>query len=224
MIKEISNHIEQIVGQMDNKIVLQYDATNERSNTCSTKWSRVGKPIVDEFSNELFITDVELDEWIKTSGSNDANGVYSLPIPYFIGGTRISANREWTISTPNLMDKTPIIWLLHDINYTKFGRENVFDFESDLRIFFLDETDIKNYYTKDHTENVVLPMSELCAEFIRTIENNRQYETLEQYEIKNFTRFGVERENGMFQNIIDANLSGVELRIKLKKYKLNCNC
>jgi hypothetical protein len=28
----------------------------------------------------------------------------------------------------------------------------------------------------------------------------------------------------MFKNILDANLSGVELRIGLEKYKENCKC
>jgi hypothetical protein len=47
---------------------------------------------------------------------------------------------------------------------------------------------------------------------------------LDTYEIVNFTRFGTEQSNGYFQNILDANLSGVELRIKLTKYKQNCKC
>ena len=67
-------------------------------------------------------------------------------------------------------------------------------------------------------------MKQLAMEFIETINKNRNYKTIEDWEIIEFTRFGVEQENGMFQNILDANLSGVELRITLTKYKENCKC
>ena len=114
---------------------------------------------------------------------------------------------------------------MHDLRYFKYGRESVFDWESDVRIFFLDETDITNYYTKDHISNVVEPMTELALLFINAVNSDRKYLTIDQYEIINFTRFGNEQENGYFQNILDANLSGVELRIKLTRYKENCkNC
>jgi hypothetical protein len=67
-------------------------------------------------------------------------------------------------------------------------------------------------------------MERLALEFIKQIENNRNFQTIDQYDIVTFSRFGVERENGMFQNVLDANLSGVELRITLTKFKENCKC
>jgi hypothetical protein len=141
-----------------------------------------------------------------------------------VPGTKIAANNEWTAVSNDLTQKTPLVWLLHDVRYQKFGRESVYEWESDLRIFFLDETDIVNYYTKDHIDNVVVPMSKLAGKFIEVIDNSPSYKTLEGYEVVNFTRFGTEQANGYFQNILDANLSGVELRIKLTKYKQNCKC
>jgi hypothetical protein len=136
----------------------------------------------------------------------------------------LAANREWTIAESDLMKKTPLIWLLHDIRYFKYGRESVFDWESEVRIFFLDETDITDYYTADHISNVVEPMAELCKLFIETVNKNRGYKTIDTYEIINFTRFGVEEQSGVVRNILDANLSGVELSITLTKYKENCKC
>jgi hypothetical protein len=122
------------------------------------------------------------------------------------------------------MKKTPLIWLLEVIRLRRFGRDSVIEFESDLRMFFLDETNVAQYYTADHRENVVYPMERLCDEFIKVVEANRNYQTIENYDIITFSRFGVERDNGMFQNVLDANLSGVELRITLTKYKENCKC
>ena len=52
----------------------------------------------------------------------------------------------------------------------------------------------------------------------------RQFKVIEDFELITFSRFGVEQQTGMFQNILDANLSGVELRITLTMYKANCKC
>ena len=180
-----------------------------------------GKYITDSVNGPLLITGIETDEWIV---AGNATGVLALPQPYFVPGTKIAANNEWTAVSNDLTQKTPLVWLLHDVRYQRFGRESVYEWESDLRIFFLDETDIVNYYTKDHIDNVVVPMSKLAGKFIEVIDNSPSYKTLEGYEVINFTRFGTEQANGYFQNILDANLSGVELRIKLTKYKQNCKC
>jgi hypothetical protein len=221
MIQDISQFIKAIVDNMDNTIVGKYDEVEEKTFSCSTKWARAGKEITDEFDTPFVISEVVTDEYIV---SDTADGILSLPKPYFIGGTRTAANREWTISESDLTKKTPIIWLLQDIRYIQYGRESVYDWESEVRIFFLDETDVTNFYTFDHIDNVVYPMSRLATEFIKTINKDRAYKTLETWEIINFTRFGVEEQSGYFQNILDANLSGVELRITLMRYKNNCKC
>jgi hypothetical protein len=67
-------------------------------------------------------------------------------------------------------------------------------------------------------------MQKLVESFIESINKNRKFKTLEDYTIKSFSRFGVEQDNGMFQNVLDANLSGVELILTLEKYKENCKC
>ena len=221
MTKDVSQAVEDLVGQIDSTITGVYLPVEEYTTTCNTKWARVGKTIKDDVNAEFLITEIETDEWIK---AGVIDGVITLASPYFVPGTQIAANREWTIVTPDLTQKTPLVWLLHDVRYQKFGRESVYDWESDLRIFFLDETDVTNYYTKDHIDNVVVPMSKLADEFIKVVNLDRKYKTLEGYEIINFTRFGTEQTNGYFSNILDANLSGVELRIKLTKYKENCKC
>lgn len=229
MTKEITQIINGLVSDIDNTVVGVWDAINERTDVCTTKWMRVGKVVADDVGREYRITEVEPDEWIKTSPVDPANldplnGVIYLAVPFYISGTKIATNNEWTKSTNNLTTKTPLAWLLEIIRVRKYGRGNTIDFESDIRMFFLDETDIRNYYTKDHRENVVFPMQNLAMEFVEIIQKNRQFATLDEWELITFSRFGVERDNGMFQNILDANLSGVELRLNLTKYKENCLC
>ena len=221
MIDLVSQYVGELVSQIDNTMQVVWNNDEQRGDVCNTKWSRRGKTLLIT-PDSFLIDEVEPNEWIKVNSTFE--GLAYLPSPFYIDGTKKAVNREWTLSTNNLFEKTPIVWLLGTLNYKQFGRESTLNFESSLRIFFLDETDVVNYYTADHETNVVYPMKQLAMEFIETINKNRNYKTIEDWEIIEFTRFGVEQENGMFQNILDANLSGVELRITLTKYKENCKC
>lgn len=145
------------------------------------------------------------------------------PSPFFISGTRLSTNAEWTKATTNLAEKLPLIWLLETINEKFYGKESVYERTSDLRLFFLEDTDIRQYLNADHRSNVVYPMYQLAMEFVDVIENDTTIVPLEDWQIKTFTRFGVEQQNGVVQNILDANLSGVELQLSITRYKKQ-NC
>ena len=221
MIEDISQAVEALIGQISPDIEAVENQAEQRMDVCNTKWARVGKTFT--YNGQQYpIQSISYNEWLTST--QNITGTLSLASPYFVPGTQISANREWTIADNNLMNKTPLVWLLHDIRYQKFGRQSVFDWAADLRLFFLDETNMTQYYTRDHIQNVVVPMSKLADEFIKVVNANRSYLTLDEWEVLNFTRFGTEREQGVFSNILDANLSGVELRITLTKYKENCKC
>jgi hypothetical protein len=224
MINELSTIIANVVSQMDSTIDGTFDV--DKTLSCNTKWARVGKKVRNEDGDVFVLTEVDFDNYLVGQNVDLINldGIINLPTPFFIHGTKKATNREWTILSNDVTAKTPIIWLLGSLNYKQFGRESNIDIESSVRIFFLDETDVANYYTADHITQVVYPMEQLAKEFIETINRNRNFKTIEDWEIIEFTRFGIEQENGMFQNILDANLSGVELRITLTKYKENCKC
>jgi hypothetical protein len=228
MTNEIRDIVENLVLQMNTQIIGEYDVNDLKTYSCDTKWARIGKIVKDSSDNEYLITDIAPNEWILTNDNDplppNLDGVVQLPVPYFISGTKLATNSEWTKATPNLLQKTPLIWLLEVIRLKGFGRQSAMELETDLRMFFLDETNVSQYYTADHRENVVYPMEQLAMEFINTIGRNRNFKTIEEYEMITFSRFGVERDNGVFQNILDANLSGVELRIRLEKFKENCIC
>ena len=228
MTNEIRDIVEQIVLQMNTQITGEFNAGDLKTYSCNTKWARIGKIVKDSLNNEYLITDISTNEWILTNDTDplspNLDGIIQLPVPYFISGTKLATNSEWTKATPNLLQKTPLIWLLEVIRLKGFGRESTMELETDLRIFFLDETNVAQYYTADHRENVVYPMEQLAMEFINTIGRNRNFKTIEEYEMITFSRFGVERDSGVFQNVLDANLSGVELRIRLEKFKENCIC
>ena len=229
MIDEITFIVKDIVNEIDNTIDGTYNIGLDVTEFCNTKWLRKGKNVTDELSNEFQITEIVYDENVSsnplTAPLPKLNGITTIPAPFFITGTKLATNMEWTIADNDVTAKTPIVWLLETIRERKFGKGSVYHFEAELRIFFLDETNIAQFLTEDHRREVVYPMTRLAEEFIDMIGNNRKFKTIEDYTIKTFSRFGVEQDNGMFQNVLDANLSGVELQFTLTKFKENCkNC
>lgn len=224
---DISNIVDEIISAMDTSIALEYDPITFKWMSCDTKWARLGKTMTNSVGGKFRITAIEPNEWIEATliqGTGSIEPIMYLSNPYGLTGTKMVANIEWTKSSNDLMAKTPLIWLLETIRFTEFGKDQPLEFQSDLRLFFLDETNVAQYMTKDHRNNVVQPMNQLIDEFVRTINSNRKFKRILDTERITFSRFGVERDNGVFQNVLDANLSGVELRITLEKYKENCKC
>tara|TARA_R110000764_G_scaffold36200_2_gene80881 strand:+ start:9708 stop:10391 length:684 start_codon:yes stop_codon:yes gene_type:complete len=225
---EASEYIDEIVTLMDSTILGKYDYTNSRTYFCDTKWARVGKLITDSNHNIFRITEVVTDTYIVAKHNSDPSyildGLCELENPFFMTGTKLATNREWTLADSNLENKLPLIWLLEIIKETGYGKGSSFERDIEAKVFFLDETDPSQYYTKQNREQVVKPMQKLMNEFIKTVDKIREYKTLESYKYKTFSRFGVEQDNGVFQNILDANLSGVALEITLTRYKENCKC
>jgi len=229
MTQEVSQVVKLIFNAIDNHVEGSYDSQEEKTFICNTKWMKLGQIVEDSQGEYYRITNIQVDEWIEwepidLNNTNDLEGVITLPSPYWITGTQYAANREWTIADDVLTDKLPLVWLLEVIRMKKYGQESVILFDADVRIFFLDETDAVQYYTADHRQNVMYPMEKLCNEFIEQINANPTFKRLSDYELITFSRFGTETKEGMFKNILDANLSGVELRLNLIKFKENCNC
>jgi hypothetical protein len=227
--KDVAKVVEELVNAIDCTIEAKYDALTSAYKSCHTKWMRVGKSVWNVDGYEYKVTGLDRDvqffaQPVLGSATPLDKGAITLQNPFWITGTHIATNNEWTKAGSNLLSKTPLAWLLEALRMQKHGLGSTIDFDSDIRIFFLDETDVVNYYTADHREQVVEPMEELAKGFIDAMASNRKFKTVEDYEMLTFSRFGVERSDGMFQNILDANLSGVELRVTLTKFKENCKC
>jgi len=229
MTNEVSNIIKSLCTSLDVTVFGVYDSNTDKTYICNTKWMKVGQIVEDSNDEKYRILTIEYNEWVTwepvdPNNQNDLEGVITLPTPYWITGTQLAANREWTISSPNLSAKLPLVWLLEVLRMRKYGMESTYDFDADVRMFFLDETNVLQYYTEDHRNNVMYPMEKLCEEFLNVVNEDARFVRYDDYELITFSRFGTERTDGMFANILDANLSGVELRIRLIKYKANCIC
>lgn len=230
---DIAFEVGQLVQSMDCMIYGELNTDIEPNEwvTCDAKWARVGKIVMDvNTGNSFIITSLVENSYLQLEPlptnptSEPPSNALLLPNPFYLSGTKIAANNEWSKASNSLMAKTPVVWLLELIRFRHFGRESAIDFQSDLRLFFLDETDVTQYYTSDHRSSVVMPMTQLGEEFLNAIASNRQFKVIQQSQFITFSRFGVEQEQGVFKNILDANLSGVELNLTLVKYKQNCKC
>lgn len=225
---EASEYIKSLVSNIDNRLIGEFDASNNRTYMCDTKWARVGKVITDSIDRKFKIVEISYDKYIVaeavSGGSEVLDGFCYLSNPFFITGTKRATNMEWTLADSNLENKLPLVWLLEIISETGYGRSSSLEKDIETKLFFLDETDPSQYYTKDHREQVVIPMQKLMLEFLKVVENDRMYQSVENYRYKTFSRFGVEQETGVVENILDANLSGVALEVTLTRFKENCKC
>lgn len=228
---EFSQIFKDIVQQINREIIVDSVSTMGNSTmifTTNTKWARAGKLI--ELRNNgganiinNLIEEVNTNTYIKVKGIVSVEKAF-VNFPFNITGTKIATNLEWTKVSRIATEKTPLIWLLDSFDETIYGRESALERSVDCKIFFLDETDIKNYYTDDHKLQVIQPMIGLKDEFLEVIKKNRNFKTLEDVKTKYFSRFGTESAQGFEKNILDANLSGLVLQINLRKYKGNCIC
>lgn len=228
--KDVSEIFEEIVNAIDNTISIDsmsVVAGKLRIYTCDTKWLRVGKKVSGKILGgsikEAYVTAIDVDKYFEIDNVNILSDIL-IPKPTSMFGTRTATNNEWNLKTPNLMDKTPIIWCLELVNETHYGAEASLERDIEMKVFFLDETDILNYYTKDHRTQVVKPMIALAHAFKKVIDKNMLFKSIPQFNVLGFSRFGTENVTGMIENILDANLSGTSVQFTLSKYKESCKC
>ena len=223
-----SRYIESLVLSIDNSLVGVYNAQDNKTFLCDTKWAREGKLVTDAQGVKFVIKQIQYDEWIIAeplgNGGETLDGVFYISQPFFMTGTKLATNREWTLADTNLENKLPMIWMLEIISETGYGRVSSFERGIETKLFFLDETDPSQYYTKQHRHQVVVPMQKLMTNFLKVVNEDRMYQAVDSYRYKTFSRFGVEQDKGVIENILDANLSGVALEVTLSRYKENCKC
>ena len=231
--KEVTDLIENLVENIDCNIHIDsqeyLDGSWYRVYTCDTKWARVGKIIKIQYHvwiYETTILNIEENTYIDFIYNNEDYSLseVKLPNPFFISGTKTSTNNEWSRAGNNLIEKTPLIWLYQNYNEQCYGADNSMERTITMNIAFLDETNSKFETNKLHIDNAVKPCNKLRDEFIKSINKNLIYKTLKTFNTKTFSRFGVETDSGIIQNILDADLSGVVLNITLDKFKEPCKC
>ena len=221
---------DEIFNKIDNTIKVE-SVNNNEVYFCKNKWIRVNQVIKDSLNREYKVSSIAQDGKVTLVFPNGVisiakRTVFTIKEPKFLFGTRINANNEYRLRGKDNRTKLPLCWLVESINETEYNVKSSKERDVTLRIYLLDDNNPTQYLTEDYRLNVVSPMLALKDEVKRVIENNVLFELPTSYSVRTITRFGNENESGSFENIIEDNLSGVELSVTLPIYKSgkNCNC
>jgi hypothetical protein len=136
---------------------------------------------------------------------------FDISAPEYIHGTLKMAQNEVDGQT----DKTilcPFTYLFEAVTDRKnTDEESAIDREVDLRIFWLNSANTKDWLTNDHYTNVIDPMQQMVDLFIDKIKDSKLFTDEMRYDCLPLINVS---ENGLqVKSIFDCNLSGIELRL-----------
>jgi hypothetical protein len=224
--KETVDIVEDLISQLD--IVVPFDTITDNGDgtytieSCNTGYlfpcykfdlggviytvqNEVGKEFV---FNERFT--------IKGNTIPTATELTLDALKYYHG--TVIATKEELAKKELSSDKFPMAFLLEvledDFNNADDSR---IDRNSQLRLFFLSETDENNWNTEEHYEFSIKPMRNLLYKFISHLNGSNLIGEFNSYKAINHAKFGVfvSSKGGHTQRIFNDKLSGVELRIDL---------
>ena len=228
---------DEIVAKLDRKLTIEavtITATTGVGICKSVKWARESKTVTDATARVYSIISVDYDtNTIELTNILDAFdapiapvGPLTLELPTFFIGTPLRTNNEWRDFSSNEMNKTPFIWMLEPTSEEIQGFKSSIERVSDIHLVVLDSNNSQQWQTGDVHDNRLQAIYNLVEEIRKAIALNVAYfdNSAETVKIKNFTRFGSESAQGFDANIIDADLTGVEMRFTLSVIKQACKC
>lgn len=228
--KDIVDIVEdEIIEKMDNTInVLSF--VGDTLTVCDLKWSRPNLNAEDSSGNTYKITSVDYDNSTLVISPNGAytfsGNQLKITSPVFFVGTPISTNKEWGNFNKDERKKLPLAWLLEPIPEIFNSDESPIERDSEIMFIFLDSNNVAQWRTRQTHKERLRGLYNMVDVFIDTIKENGLFHSSEmQYKTKNFTKFGKETSHGVETNIIDANLTGVEVKLTLSvRRTYGCNC
>ena len=229
MARQIVDILETLVSELSftEKIsAITDDGSKTTLSVCAThhvrRCSTVSIDTIDYMVLEVVDNTSITIEGVITEGEE-----YTIAAPKYFHGTRVTTHAERTHL--DSADKVPAVYLW-EIVREKFNKEPdaYIERESDLQIFFIDDSN----FTQDSNDttylNVINPMRNLADDFISLLESKTALiGDLTSYDMINHEVFGIfKRDEGHFDNFFGGEqLSGVELSINLPILKeLICNC
>jgi len=152
---------------------------------------------------------------------------FSLYTPHFFHGTPIVTSGEIsTIAIPQ--DRVPLAYFVEEFEENYFGKENPIDREVPVRIFFLTESNDRDWKTNQFHNNAINPMRELALYFVEKCAQTTYFGNLKDvdYKISTRQRVGITTDGKGKKDFANQSLSGVELNLTLpiKKGVMLCPC
>jgi len=187
---------------------------------CNTQWIRPGKK-VDFGGNAVKVIAFEFNKMLTLKGDAfiPVKGEYPINNPFYRHGTFRDVDGQLGL-VEHSDDKYPLIFLYEEID-ENIGLENeAIARESPLRLYFLDNTNTKDWDTDKHYDNIIYPQSNMVEAMIQLFKDEPSIaEFTAPAGYKNKVRFGVFTENGNERNILSDNLTGIEFRPTVRFFK-----
>jgi hypothetical protein len=193
---------------------------------CKTYWLKAQDTITID-SVEYEVTDVNRDTDVTVKATSVPNGLsFYLDAPSFYHGTIIQTNQELSQDNKDVSERSPMAYLLRDLEETFYSDDNVLDRTTSIRLFFLHDTNFQDYTTELADEETLEPMRSMAYFFVEEVlKKSSQIARFDDYVIRDYLRFGRENASGYTENIFNDNFSGVELSITLPIYqRYLCAC
>lgn len=201
------------------------DVFISKITVCDIKWARIGKYVIDEIGVFFNILEIDYNLNLITVENSFESLTGLLYVPHYFYGTPMQVNSEWGAVTKIEVNKIPFIWLIEPLNENTFGRDSSLERTSEIRLLFVDGRFVTNWKVKDIHEFRIQSLLNMVEQFKESVNSNRIFQRVTDYRVKTLTKLGSESEQGFLKNILDANLTAVELRFTLPIYKgYDCKC
>lgn len=219
---EIKVNFDQVFDNLDGTYTISTKNTGYLFPTYEFQLSGVNYKVLNQAGKEF-----EFNNKFTVKGNAAPIGSYLIMdnIKYYHG--TVIATKEELKQKELSKDKFPMAFLLEVLD-DEFNNEDdsSIDRESQIRLFFLSETDESNWNTNEHYEYSIKPMRNLVYNFIYHLNRSNKIGKFNSYNAINHAKFGVYVSGqGHTKRIFNDKLSGVELRINLPiKKSRNCSC
>lgn len=235
MIKETVDIVEDLISGID--VIVKFKSVTDNLDgtytieSCNTGYlfpmyefdiDGVNYKVLNEIGKEFVFNERFT---IKGNIIPTATEVTLNSLKYYHG--TVIATKEELAKKELSSDKFPMAFLLEiledDFNNVDDSRV---DRNSQLRLFFLSETDENNWTTNEHYEFSIKPMRNLLYKFIAHLNESNKIGKINSYKAINHAKFGVylSSKGGHTERIFNDKLSGVELRIDLPILKSRDCC
>ena len=216
------NIIKQLVADFNAKLVGIYTdpiglgSGLQTIKVCETSHLRPGSIITIGIIEYEVVSIVGTLITLKGGSTITTSGTFAFPEVFFFHGTPIMVGSELN----NIRDseaKTPFIYL-YEVLEDEFIEEvgSSIERNSNLRLFFLDQANFKDWDTEHHYSEAIVPMNKLSAEFIHFLKTNGNIGLFPNFSLIYHANFTIKyTTNGHETRLFNDELSGVELKINL---------
>ena len=222
--KQVQSTISKLTRTVTIDIITDLGDGIYRLDTCCTYWLRPCKTITIDSVDYRIQSFVQNESLTIKGDVLPTAATFTITPPYYKHGTPMATNNE--LFHVDNDQQLPLVWLLEILTQSVFeNEENPLNYSSDLRLFFLDEYDPEDDLTSDLYTDIIRPMQSMVEEFIKEVRKDGIYNDIDEYRTINWSKFGVYTTNkGSTSKILDAYLSGIEVRITLEIMKIeNCD-